>query len=154
MQIGQIKSAELFFNFVGPEQVSPHYENFLVARKYLMLTYGGLIVLGFMAGTTNLSWIAKSSFIPFLFWMQIMYFYLEGRKSFMKPLLARFYRRVADNEIFQLDAFYQENMELKIRSLLKQAKGQIQFGELNKDFKDIKSELINTVLQFHYHSSS
>lgn len=95
----------------------------MVARKYLILTYAGLIGIGVLAGTSNLHWMAKSSFIPFLFWMQIMYFYLEGRKSFMKPLLARFYRRVAENEIFQLDEFYHENMERKIRTLLRQAKG-------------------------------
>ncbi|CAK81876.1 unnamed protein product (macronuclear) [Paramecium tetraurelia] len=141
-----IKSSELFYNFIGPEQVSPHYENFLVARKYLLLTYGGLIVIGFAAGTTNLHWIAKSSFLPFLFWMQIMYFYLEGRKSFMKPLLARFYRRVAGNECFQLDQYYHENMQLKIRTLLEAAKGQIEYGQLHKEFKDVKAELINTFL--------
>lgn len=66
--------------------------------------------------------MAKSSFLPFLFWMQIMYFYLEGRKSFFKPLLARFYRRVAMNEMFQIEVFYQESMELKIRDLLSSAK--------------------------------
>jgi hypothetical protein len=80
--------------------VSPHYENFLVARKYLILWFGGLLLIAAQAGTTDLNWIAKSSYLPFLFWMQIMYFYLEGRKSFFKPLLARFYRRVAMNEIF------------------------------------------------------
>lgn len=29
-----VKTMELFSDVVGPEQVSPHYENFLVARKY------------------------------------------------------------------------------------------------------------------------
>lgn len=95
-----VKSSELFHDFVGPEMVSPHYENFLVARKYLLLTFGGLVVIGTAAETTDLNWIARSSFLPFLFWMQIMYFYLEGRKSWFKPLLVRFYRRVAMNEIF------------------------------------------------------
>ncbi|KAM3140163.1 hypothetical protein pb186bvf_007716 [Paramecium bursaria] len=141
-----MKNSELFYDFIGPEQVSAHYENFLVARKYLMLTLGGLFVISTAAGTFNLNWIAYSSFLPFLFWMQIMYFYLEGRKSFFKPLLARFYRRAAGNEVFQLEEFYHENMELKIRTLLQQAKGQIEFGYLHKQFRDIKGELINTFL--------
>jgi hypothetical protein len=72
---------------VGPEQVSPHYENFLVARKYLLFTYAGLFTLLFVAGTTDISWFARSSIIPFVFYIQIMYFYLEGRKSVFKPLL-------------------------------------------------------------------
>jgi hypothetical protein len=95
-----VKSSEVFHDLVGPEMVSPHYENFLVARKYLLLTYAGLFLIGLCIGTTDLNWIARSSFLPFLFWMQIMWFYLEGRKSWMKPLLARFYRRVAMNEMF------------------------------------------------------
>jgi len=39
-----------------------------------------------------------------------MYMYLEGRKSFFKPLLARFYRRIAANEIYNFEVFYHENM--------------------------------------------
>ena len=77
-----VKSSELFHDFIGPEQVSPHYENFLVARKYLILWFGGMLLISACVGTTDLNWIARSSFLPFLFWMQIMYFYLEGRKSF------------------------------------------------------------------------
>ena len=37
--------------------------------------------------TTYLNWAYKSSLIPLVFWMQIMYFYLEGRRSFFKLLL-------------------------------------------------------------------
>jgi hypothetical protein len=141
-----VKSSELFHDFIGPEQVSPHYENFLVARKYLLLWFGGLLFISAAAGTTDLNWVAKSSYLPFLFWMQIMYFYLEGRKSFFKPLLARFYRRVAMNEIFQIETFYQESMELKIRDLLDAAKRQLEYGFLHKDYRDVKGELINIFL--------
>jgi hypothetical protein len=59
----------LFHDFIGPEQVSPHYENFLVARKFLVGTYAGVFLLAFAAGTTDLNWVAKSSLIPFIFWM-------------------------------------------------------------------------------------
>lgn len=75
-----------------------------------------------------------------------MYFYLEGRKSFFKPLLARFYRRVAMNEMFQIEVFYQESMELKIRDLLSSAKRQLEYGFLHKDYRDVKGELINIFL--------
>ena len=77
--------------------------------------------------------------------MQIMYFYLEGRKSVFKPLLMRFYRRVSANEITQMESFYHESMRLRIRDLLANAKHQIDFNNLHKDYRDVKAELINTV---------
>lgn len=39
LNFSPVKTAELFYEFVGPEQVSPHYENFLVARKYLVSNF-------------------------------------------------------------------------------------------------------------------
>jgi truncated hemoglobin YjbI len=48
--------------------------------------------------------------------------YLEGRKSFFKPLLQRFYRRVAMNEIYNFEVFYHENIENKLRELLRISK--------------------------------
>ena len=79
-----IKSSELFHDFVGPEMVSPHYENFLVARKYLLMNIFGFILISAAAETIDLSWIAKSSLLPFYFWAIYTYFFLEGRKSLFK----------------------------------------------------------------------
>lgn len=39
LNFSAVKVAELFHDFVGPEQVSPHYENYLMSRKYLMGNY-------------------------------------------------------------------------------------------------------------------
>jgi len=33
-------------------------------------------------------------------------------------LLVRFYRRIAQNEIYNIDAFYHENIENKVRQLM------------------------------------
>ena len=49
------------------------------------------------------------------------------------------------NEIFQMETFYQESMELKIRDLLDTAKRQLEYGFLHKDYRDVKGELINIV---------
>jgi hypothetical protein len=74
----------MFHDFVGPEQVSPHYENFMVARKFAIAFWVGIAALSFGVSTVDLNWIAKSSALPFLFWMQMMYLYMEGRKAFFK----------------------------------------------------------------------
>jgi hypothetical protein len=51
-----------------------------------------------------------------------MYFYIEGRKSLMMPLLTRFYRRVAANEIYNFEVFYHENIENKLRDMIRVAR--------------------------------
>lgn len=48
---------------------------------------------------------------------------MEGRKSFLKPLLVRFYRRAAANECHMFEAYYHENIENKLRELLRITKG-------------------------------
>lgn len=145
-----VKTAELFHDFIGPEQVSPHYENFLVARKYAVGFIVGLLALNIGAGTMDWNYIARSSIIPFLFWAQLMYFYLEGRKSLLKPLLVRFYRRIAQNEIYNMDVFYHENIENKVRQMMNQARSQMEFYKLNSEFQDVKSEAINIFLANEY----
>jgi len=145
-----VKLAELFHDFIGPEQVSPHYENFLVSRKYLMTLIGGLFVLSLGIGTLDVHWIAKSSFLPFMFWMLLQYFYLELRKSLLKPFLMRWYRRVSANEIYNFEVFYHENIELKMRDMIRVAKHQLEFWQLHREFLDIKAESINTFLANEY----
>lgn len=82
----------------------------------------GFFVLNLGSATTDLNWIMKSSLIPWVFWFQIMYFYIEGRKSFIKPLLVRFYRRAAANECFHFETYYHENIENSVRELTRLAK--------------------------------
>eukprot|EP01016_Furgasonia_blochmanni_P020168 TRINITY_DN224_c0_g1_i14.p3 TRINITY_DN224_c0_g1~~TRINITY_DN224_c0_g1_i14.p3 ORF type:complete len:239 (-),score=112.71 TRINITY_DN224_c0_g1_i14:360-1076(-) len=78
--------------------------------------------------------------------MQLHYFYLEARKSLFKPLLVRWYRRVAANEIYNLEVFYHENIELKVRELIRVTKNQLEYWEIHRDFQDIKAESINLFL--------
>jgi len=72
----------------------------MVSRKYLMIFWAGFFVINIGAATIDLNWIMKSSLLPWIFWFQVMYWYLEGRKSLMKPILTRFYRRAAGNECY------------------------------------------------------
>jgi len=145
-----VKNAELFHDFVGPEQVSAHYENFLMSRKYAMIFWAGLLALTVGVGTLDLHWIAKSSLFPWIFWFQLMYFFLEWRKSLFKPLLVRFYRRVAANEVYNFEVFYHENIELKIRDLISITKSQLEFWEIHREFLNVKSESINNFMANEY----
>jgi len=82
--------------------------------------------------------------------MQIMYFYIEGRKSFLKPLLVRFYRRAAANEMHTLETFYHENIENKLRELLRITKGQLDYWDIHNNFREVKAESINNFLANEY----
>jgi len=150
LNFSPVKTAELFHDFIGPEQVSPHYENFLMSRKYAMAFWAGLLALSLGSATLDLHWIAQSALFPFVFWMQLMYFFLEWRKSLFKPLLVRFYRRVAANELYNFEVFYHENIELKIRELLAMTKSQLEFWDLHREFLDVKAQSINTFMSNEY----
>jgi hypothetical protein len=53
VNFSSVKNAELFHDLVGPEQVSPHYENFMMSRKWAIGFFGGLGLLsvGYGSGT-------------------------------------------------------------------------------------------------------
>lgn len=90
--------------------MSPHYENFLVSRKYAVTFLGTMGILSFGIGTYDLHWVLKSTFLPIVTWTGVMYLTMEGRKSWFKPLLIRFYRRVAMNEMYNIQSFYSDNV--------------------------------------------
>eukprot|EP00331_Platyophrya_macrostoma_P008522 CAMPEP_0176430664 /NCGR_PEP_ID=MMETSP0127-20121128/14378_1 /TAXON_ID=938130 /ORGANISM="Platyophrya macrostoma, Strain WH" /LENGTH=383 /DNA_ID=CAMNT_0017812577 /DNA_START=37 /DNA_END=1188 /DNA_ORIENTATION=+ len=150
LNFSAVKLSELASDFVGPEMVSPHYENFAMSRKYAIIFFGGVIALMVGISTTDISWFAKSSFIPFVFWLQLHYIFLEGRKSFFKPLLVRFYRRVAAVDMYNFDLFYHENMEVSVREQMRVAKEQLEYMQIHEDFNDIKAESINNFLANEY----
>lgn len=154
-----VKNAEFFHDLVGPEQVSPHYENFMMARKWAIGLWVGLGVLSFGANSADLHWIAKNSFIPFMYWMMVMYFYLEGRKSFFKPLLMRFYRKIAENECRNFDIYYHENVEQRVRELIRTSKSQLEYFQIHQEYSSVKADSIQNFLaneelnlQHHIHS--
>ena len=80
-----------------------------------MAFWAAFFVLNLGVATADLNWIAKSSFVPLIFYTSYLYFYIEGRKSMFKPLLVRFYRRAAANECFLFETYYHENIETKLR---------------------------------------
>jgi len=75
------KLEELFLDLVGPEQVSPHYENFLMSRKFAVGIWATVFTGSIIANTRDFSWIIQSSFMPFVFFASTLYFFYEGRKA-------------------------------------------------------------------------
>ena len=51
LNFSSVKNAELFHDLVGPEQVSPHYENFMMSRKWAIGMFAGLGFLSFGYGS-------------------------------------------------------------------------------------------------------
>ena len=75
------KMEELWLDIMGPEQVSPHYENFLMSRKFAVGIWVTLFASSTLANTRDFAWIVQSSFMPFCFFASALYFFYEGRKS-------------------------------------------------------------------------
>lgn len=145
-----VKLAELFYDFVGPEQVSPHYENYLMSRKYLMAFFAMFATLNFFMGSYDAHYIAASMMNPLLFWGILMYFYVELRKSWFKPLLLRFYRRVSSQDMYNMQAYWHENMEHRVRNLSRLCLDQMQYMQVHQQFQGIKAESINLFMANEY----
>ena len=75
------KLEELWLDMVGPEQVSPHYENFLMSRKFAVGIWTTVFASSLLANTRDFSWLIQTSFMPFVFFASTLYFFYEGRKS-------------------------------------------------------------------------
>lgn len=77
---------------------------------------------------------------------------MEGRKSWFKPLLTRFYRRVAANECYNIESYFHENMQHQINKVLKEGKQQLQYWECHQDYQEIKAESVAAFL-VHEHNA-
>lgn len=80
---GVIKALEVERDLMGAEPVSPHYENFGMSRRYLLIFSAGFIVLNFIASTEDFYMFARSSINAWVFLFGYLYFWVEGKKSFM-----------------------------------------------------------------------
>jgi hypothetical protein len=83
----------------GPEQVSPHYENFSFARRHAITFWMGLLLLRFLGSTEDIFVFAQSSVQAWCFLFSYLYFYIEGKKYFLMPMLTRFYSKISIMEL-------------------------------------------------------
>lgn len=87
-----------------------------------MAFWAVFLIIDFGMTTVDLNWMMRSSLMPVVLYFSYLYFFIEGRKSLLKPLLVRFYRQAASNEAFLLETYYHENIEVKIRENIRVAK--------------------------------
>lgn len=80
---GGMKMLEVERDLLGAEQVSPHYENFSMARKHALFLWGGFIALRWIAGSEDFYLFARNASGAWFFIFAYLYFFVEGKKSFM-----------------------------------------------------------------------
>lgn len=123
--LGNVNSQRVQSELYGPEQVSPHYEHFSMARRHALIFLGGLIALRFIASTEDFFMFGQSGTYAWTFYYAYNYFWVEGKKFFLMPFLYRFYRKLSTMEIVNVETYWAENTEARVRNLMGTAKEQI-----------------------------
>lgn len=78
-----IRSVQLMMDVVGPEQVSPHYENLFTSRRLAITTIGSLMGMSYLMKVSDFNWILASTYSTFFFFMINYYFVWERVKFTM-----------------------------------------------------------------------
>lgn len=134
--------------FLGPEIVSPHYENFFHSRRWGLSFLAGFGVLQLLANSRDIQHFAVSATAPYLFWTFTFYFFLETKYSLLKPLLFRFHNEIIDHETSLLMADWNDSMREFLQKRMDEAKEQLEYYNVHQDYYSIKSESINRVVYF------
>lgn len=141
-----VQSLQCMIELLGAEQVSPHYENFGKARRDLLFFWGFYFLMRFIAATPDFPYyadtMAPASFVIF----GSLYWFLEGKHYLLMPMLIQFYKKITRHEMQNLETFYAENIEVRIRSLMATAKSQIDFKTLHSDYISVRNNTILSVL--------
>jgi hypothetical protein len=133
---------------MGAEQVSPHYENFGMARRDALTFWAGYFLMGFISFTPDFHYFAQASLGAWIFAFSYLYFWTEGKKAVSMPILNRFYRKITVMEMTNLEVYYAENIEVRIRNLMANAKSQIDFKTLHNDYLSVRNNTILTVTYY------
>lgn len=146
-----LNAMQTHLDLLGAEQVSPHYENFGMARQEALIFWGGYLLMKFVSATPDFHFFAEASSSAWLFTFGYLYIWTEGKKSFAMPILNRFYRKITAMEMANIDIYYAENVEARVRNLMNVAKQQIDFKSLHTQYLSIRN---NTLLSVTPHSLS
>lgn len=132
----------------GQEQVSAHYEHFSFARRHALIFFGGLAALKYIAYTEDFYMFARSAIYSWTFFYAYTYFYLEGKKYFLMPMLNRFYKKLVTMEMGNMHTYWSENIETRVRSLLSVAKSQMEYKIVHKEYMSIRNNTLLNVSIF------
>jgi len=133
-------------DLVGPEMISPHYENFAMSRKWAITYWVGYFAILQFAQDKDFHHFAASLWVPFNFWLITWYFWLEGRKSMLKPFSHRFHMQIVDHETKLMLSYWNDGMREYLNSKLDKAREQIEYYSVHEDYHSIKAESINRFL--------
>jgi hypothetical protein len=89
---------------------------------------------------------AQSSTQAWLFMFSYLYFYTEGKKYFLMPMLTRFYSKISIMELTNLETYYQENVEARCRNLMALAKSQIEYKSVHNDYISVRNNSLLSVI--------
>ncbi len=138
-----INTIQAMLDMIGAEQVSAHYEHFGKARRDLLFFWGFYFSMRLIAATPDFPYYADAMAPAAFFTFFAMYWFLEGKNYLFLPILIHFYRKISRHEMLNLEAFYTENIEVRVRSLMANAKSQIDFKTLHTDYLSVRN---NTIL--------
>jgi len=105
----------------------------------------------FIASTEDFFMFGQSATWAWTFYFAYSYFWLEGKKYFLLPFLTRFYRKLLNLELTNVETYWAENTEARVRNLMSAAKEQIEYKAVHSDYLSVRN---NCLLSVHIVLSS
>lgn len=106
---------------------------------------GGLIALRFIATTEDFFMFAQSATLAWTFYFAYNYFWIEGKKFMLMPLLHRFYKKIFSHESINLETYWAENTEARVRNLMVTAKKQLDFKAVHTEYLSVRNNCLLNV---------
>lgn len=144
LAMSHARNQGFYFDFIGPEQVSPHYESFAASRRVLLTTLFGYCSLTFLAKYNDLAWAIRSTLPAFIFYYLFWYALWEGRKFVFLPLQMDWYAQLIELEKDLLLSNAAEDLSLKNKECVEEALEQLEFMDLHNEFQWVKENAIRS----------
>ena len=137
---------QLGSEFLGPEQVSMHYESFWTSRKYVLSAIASMTTLGYLYKVSDLNWVLYSMIngIP-LFFLYFVYFYELPKYQFL-PFLNNFYIQTIENEVKMMQNAVPDEVPDLVSKNMVEALDQFDYLLLHKKFVSVKQQSIENFL--------
>ena len=80
LNFSPLRTVELMLDFVGPEQVSPHYEPLMASRRLALGSIATLFTISYFGKMSDLNWMLQSTYSGLFFYLLNYYILFEGVK--------------------------------------------------------------------------
>lgn len=98
-----------------------------------------------IARTEDFFMFAQSATWAWTFYFAYSYYWLEGKKFFVFPLLSRFYKKILNHELVNVETYWAENTEARVRNLMMTAKEQIDFKSVHEQYMSVRNNCLLNV---------